>query len=504
MGVSRREFIKGSALLCFSLGSVPLFGEEIESSIERDSVQEVFPQGVCAGEPTQGGVVLWTRVNPKVLKKYREVKFTLYEGKGREMLTTILYPSSRKDFTVRISLKGLKPGRWYLYTFSCGGQEVRGRFRTLPEKAERLRIAFVCCQNYENGYYPAYRHIAEEDLDFVLFLGDRIYERIYGDSIRVYQPLLPSGSNVVLSLEDYRYLYRLYLSDADYKLARAMHPFVYLWDDHEFANDYAYDYERKIYRLPGHPYDGDEKLTEKLREAAVRAWLEYTPVRVMYGEQGLTVYRRFLVGNFAEILCTDERSFRDLQPYYGREPRTMLGEKQKTWFKKSFKRKREWFVWASEVMFSPVLLGGKPLRLDSWNGYEREREELLEFFYENLNGNLLVLSGDRHAAMVSVLEKKGRRLGAEFMTPAISSMNLLEKYRRKGRGIHPEIQEKLEKRENPHVLWINHQIWGYSVLELKRDTARVKYYFVDKNFKYAPKREVKEFTYSKEKGFISS
>ncbi len=502
MTLSRREFLKSSALLCFSLKGLPLFGEEVAESNEIPAVQEVFPQGVCAGDPTQSSVILWTRINPEVKK--REVKLLLQEEDGSEVLRTTLYPSSRRDYTLRVFLEGLRPGRAYLYTFSCGGVEARGRFRTLPRETERLRLSFVCCQNYENGYYPAYRHIAEEDLDLVLFLGDRIYERIYGDSIRPLQPALPSGSNVVLSLEDYRYLYRLYLSDENYRLARAMHPFVYLWDDHEFANDYAYDYERKIYRLPGHLYDGDEKLTRKLREAAVRAWLEYTPADVRYTKRGPKMYRSFAMGSLAEIVCTDERSYRDLQPYYGRKPRTMLGEEQKAWFKERFKEKREWFVWASEVLFSPLYLGGKPLRLDSWNGYEEERRELLGFFSEHLDGNLLVLSGDRHAAMVCELREGERLLGAEFMTPALSSMNLLEKYRRKKRGLPAQIQEKLEMKENLNVRWVNHQMWGYALLEINPREARAEYYFVDKNFPGSPKRKVKEFLYQKGKELISS
>ena len=41
---------------------------------------------------------------------------------------------------------------------------------------ERLRFGFASCQHFEDGFYTAYQHMAAEDLDLVLFLGDYIYE----------------------------------------------------------------------------------------------------------------------------------------------------------------------------------------------------------------------------------------------------------------------------------------------------------------------------------------
>src|SRR4029079_17418755 len=82
--------------------------------------------------------------------------------------------------SVHAEVDGLRPGRHYWYRFTAGGEvSAMGRTRTAPAATaalDRLRFAFVSCQNYETGYFTAYRRLAEEDLDLVLHLGDYIYE----------------------------------------------------------------------------------------------------------------------------------------------------------------------------------------------------------------------------------------------------------------------------------------------------------------------------------------
>src|SRR3712207_7696487 len=45
-------------------------------------------------------------------------------------------------------------------------------------------FAFASCQQYEHGYFTAYRRMAEEDLDLVVHLGDYIYEYGPGEDVR--------------------------------------------------------------------------------------------------------------------------------------------------------------------------------------------------------------------------------------------------------------------------------------------------------------------------------
>ena len=79
-------------------------------------------------------------------------------------------------------VRGLQPDRPYWYRFTSGEASSRiGRAATLPSAdatPERVRFAFASCANYEHGYFSAYRHLADENPEFVLFLGDYIYETI--------------------------------------------------------------------------------------------------------------------------------------------------------------------------------------------------------------------------------------------------------------------------------------------------------------------------------------
>jgi len=487
--MNRRHFL--GVLGCFALKGFP-FAEEVLLSLERG--EELFPQGVSSGEVGRDSVLLWTRL---AVKAKAPLKLRVVSERGEEVFKREVTP--REGGAVKVKVRGLRPSTRYAYAFSYRGEEVSGTFKTLPTKAERLRFALVTCQNYENGYFGAYGGIAEEELDFVLHLGDAIYERVYGDSIRPYQPRLPSGSPVALSLEDYRFLHRLYLSDSHYKKARALQSFFYIWDDHEFANDCAYDYEKKLYRLPKHPYDGDPVKTAYLRRAFLKAWEEHTPREVKLNLRAEPVkmaraYRSFELFPLARLILTDERSYRDLQPFYGREPKTMLGEEQKVWFKKEvLKGGTEWILWANEVLFSPIRSKGYK-EMDGWNGYEREREELLRLFEKRKK--VLVLSGDRHSAMLWE-----HPWGAEVMAPPLSSMNALDKYRRKRKRLHPQRLEEKELRENPSLKWVSHQAWGYAVVELERSGFAVSYEFCDKNFPRSPVREVFKAFYEEGKGF---
>jgi hypothetical protein len=96
------------------------------------------------------------------------------------------------------------------------------------------------------------RAAAEDQLAFVLHLGDFVYEvvqypedvpsghrydRRLRDAVRYPQgEKIPVGAfRVPASLADYRALYCAYLQDPDLQDARARFPFVPMWDNHEFS-----------------------------------------------------------------------------------------------------------------------------------------------------------------------------------------------------------------------------------------------------------------------------
>ncbi|MFN7064866.1 MAG: alkaline phosphatase D family protein [Aquificaceae bacterium] len=516
--LSRRDLLEG--------GLAGLFLLILNRASLATDTDDVFPQGVASGDPTQKGIILWTRINPALhtrlsrdltLEVAEDMEFKRVLIKGRIEASRI---RDEKDFTVRVNLEGrLAPGRVYYYRFMYAHvPSMVGRFKTLPEKAEDISLAFVTCQSYPDGYYTAYRHIAEEDILLVVHLGDFIYERIYGRPRVPGRDLsLPSGQEVVQSLEDYQYLYRTYLSDPDIKLARAMHSFVNAWDDHEFINDYYYDYSLEMWR-GSYPFEGREQMLN-LRLAAIRAWLEYVPSRARTDLSNtdtlkwIRVYRDFDLGGLAHLLITDERSYRDRQPCdkrYGafgcsEQYRTsMLGNEQLRWFLSKLEEGNyPWKVWANEVQFSQGKTDGKFGSLDAWDGYAGERQRILNFLRDRGQRNLLILTGDRHASLVAELpdsyEKLKEVLGAEFMTPAISSVNSSET----GRWIRDwpqyssiEERERAEVSQNPWIKHLNMKNWGYSVLRITKERAQCTIYTVNKYRKDSEREVDVEFVYA--------
>src|SRR5262249_43177689 len=123
---------------------------------------------------------------------------------------------SERDFTARTRVKGLKPGREYFYRFHTKdkGSPI-GTFRTAPPAGSQQPVpsAFLSCQSFEAGFYNAHAAIAKEPaLDFVLPLGDYIYESHYYDGPRKDTSGFNGDGNVEY-LAEYQQKYRLYKSD---------------------------------------------------------------------------------------------------------------------------------------------------------------------------------------------------------------------------------------------------------------------------------------------------
>ena len=168
--------------------------------------------------------------------------------------------SSAADWTARVLVGGLKPARtyWYRFTDSDGNGSRVGRTITapLPNDPRPVNFAFVSCQDVNEGKLNAYRRMIYEDerapaadqLDFVLHLGDFIYEVVeYPDEVKtrydrtIYEVArIPDGRKVgnfhiPLTVDGYRAVYKGYLADPDLQDARARWPFVAIWDNHEFS-----------------------------------------------------------------------------------------------------------------------------------------------------------------------------------------------------------------------------------------------------------------------------
>jgi alkaline phosphatase D len=94
--------------------------------------------------------------------------------------TTEISISRRRVLLGNVLVSQLPPDTRLCYRFRAMGQVSRtGMARTFPRRIdspEQARFAVVSCQNYNQGFFTAYRDIVEQDLDFLIHTGDYIYE----------------------------------------------------------------------------------------------------------------------------------------------------------------------------------------------------------------------------------------------------------------------------------------------------------------------------------------
>ena len=293
--------------------------------------------------------MLWTRAEPDI--STGEAKLLVQvsaQSNFKTILVDALLESVRdSDYTVRAYITGLVPDTTYFYRFIGAENSVSrvGRTRTspAPQQAKNVNLAFVSCQSYEQAYYGAWARMLaddesatdEEQIQFVLHLGDFIYERSWtkrydGSPQSRYVPEFPNGVTTdktrhAVSLADYRHLYKTYLSDPHLQEARARWPFISIWDDHEFSNDNFQSYSN---------YGETPILDAQRKLDANQAWFEYVPAALgdlgtqtahsfrsgeLTGDEladnkaaleSLCIYRKLQWGKHLDIVLTDTRSYR--------------------------------------------------------------------------------------------------------------------------------------------------------------------------------------------------
>ncbi|MEZ5277066.1 MAG: alkaline phosphatase D family protein [Opitutaceae bacterium] len=406
--LSRRRFILAGA----SIAAAPLLRSRVFDPIGEPE-GGLFSLGVASGDPLSDGFVLWTRLAPRpnepgggMSPEPVEVSWEVAEDESMNRIVRkgIAVAEAAWAHSVHVEIAGLPSDRWFWYRFRAGPEvSPTGRTRTLPREGalpERLNFAFASCQKYEMGYYTAYEHMAREDLDLVVFLGDYIYED--EDSSK---GVRPHGLEAIRTLDDYRLRYAVYKSDRALQKAHAMAPWIVTWDDHEVENDYAGD-------VPKRPEDYSESAFLQRRADAYRAYYEHMPLRSTARPSGpdLTLYRRFDYGRLARFHVLDTRQYRSNQPSGPRrqpfspaleDPTvTMLGTEQRLWLADGLSHSPAiWNILAQQVLMAPVDLepgSETSFDVDKWSGYGNERRWLLSYLREANVSNPVVLTGDLH------------------------------------------------------------------------------------------------------------
>src|SRR5262245_43894447 len=292
--LSRRHFIQTAA----AMGAALAWGRPARASRTKwQERRDLYPEGVASGDPDSSSVILWTR-RP-------------YASGGRQLLTVEVAEdeafkrvvahapapvSPAADWTSRVLVGGLKPAHvyWYRFTDAQGNGSRVGRTITAPKADDPrpVKFAFVSCQDINESKLNGYRRMIFEDerarpedqLDFVLHLGDFIYEVVqypedgkprFGRNLyevcRIPDALTVGKFHIPSTLDGYRAVWKGFLADPDLQDARARWPFVCIWDNHEFS----WLGWQSILKNPKFEQPG-----QTIKVAANQAWFEYIPARV--------------------------------------------------------------------------------------------------------------------------------------------------------------------------------------------------------------------------------
>lgn len=377
MKVTRREFLRllGNAgvvmpaLLGQSACTLPV--------VDTPDPGTGLSLGYTAGDVTANGAMIWLRAAPDSVVSIQ------YGGDEslRQFATTQSFKIREgADWTALIPLDGLEPKSTYYYRAVVEGRRAGpiARFVTAPASDDPAIVSFCFSGDSRESYKPftIMDAVRAQRPDFFLHLGDTIYADRGGSARR---------------LDEFWAKYRANRDDAATQRCFLETSWYVVWDDHEVEDNFA----------PDHP----------LAPIGRRAFLDYWPIRQNPREPE-RIYRSFRWGQACELFLLDARQYRD------REHGTMLGAAQKRWLFDGLLSSSALFKFVATPV--PLYGGGS----DRWDGYPRERAELLQLIAANNIRGVVFLTADLHyAAITKIPNPKG--LKEITAGPLAAAMNVI-------------------------------------------------------------------------------
>ena len=541
---TRRSVLKGAALgTALAVAPVRLFDA---AAAEGPARRGVFGYGVASGDPLATAVVLWTRATPPT----PDGAPVATPGSGRGAPLTVRWElaadeefahvvktgtvrtSPRSDHTVKGDVRGLAPYTRYWYRFRAAGETSPvGRTQTAPDVADdvhALRLALVSCSNYTGGFFTAYRAIGRrDDLDFVLHLGDYIYEypnsgegadgRYGPDALIGVRDARPAGETV--DLAGYRLRHALHKADPDAQLAHRQHPWITIFDDHEIANN--------TWDTNAQNHTGDEGSFAERRRQAFQAYLEWMPLRLPEQDvphRGTRFFRQFTFGRLADLSVLDTRQNRsrqvehpdtvgeavrgggfipalpELEPALQDPDRHLPEPEQLAWLRDNLAQRRAWHLVGNQTIFAPIrfpglLFGGDRnfVNSDQWDGYQSDQGRLVRYLarQEPSSGDAVFLTGDIHSSWAVEVPRRrvsyaedGKTVAVEFVCPSVTSDGFYESAT--GGNPAPDNADNgvflanaaasLVKFENPWVKYLDGIGHGYALIDVTPARVQADFY----------------------------
>jgi alkaline phosphatase D len=516
-----------------------------------------FTHGVASGDPYSDSAILWTRVAPTTdndasnvtvsgtvplynhnTEEYVEassnpvcVEYVVSESEDLSDPVTDgkAYTSSDIDYTIKVEAKDLEPFTAYYYQFNVCDSDVKsplGRTKTAPtadDDVTSLGLAVFSCSNFPTGFFNAYGNSArKDDVDFVIHLGDYIYEYATTTAARPVQP-----EREIFTLYDYRRRLATYRTDLDLLLSHQKFAWIPVWDDHEVSNNGYRDGSSGLNNTEeSFVKDGGVSVDQR-KMNAVRAYFEWMPIRQVDMDNNLRIWRSFSLGKLVDLIMLDTRNYDrsittlDWNNVCGALPtsspvgflplilklfaqdyvteisndagRTLMGSHQENWFyrqlKSSGERGATWRLIGSQIVFSRINVttwfGSEenPYNSDAWDGYMANKNRTLKTLADNNIGNNIMMAGDSHANWVSDLvwldvedydpATGSGALGAEFAGTAVTSNS---PFGAKSTIAQANNQSSLLIRDNEELQWQEGYYRGYYEMQISPEAVRASYF----------------------------
>ncbi|OKH43816.1 hypothetical protein NIES2101_29550 [Calothrix sp. HK-06] len=402
----------------------------LNSIIPSDIMYKSLPNGVAAGDTSQTSTVLWARASvPGVVTFKYSTNSSFQDAK---VVTT---STNDVSVPVKVQLRDLLPGTDYYYSaLDESGATNNGKFRTAAPVGTRAGLSFGATGDWRGDLspYASISNVDENKLDFFVQLGDSILADSPSPAVNIDQA---KSLQEFRSKHDEVYSSRLGLNT--WSDLRSSTSILATIDDHEVTNDFAGGAlsvsDPRFQTLNG-------LINEtQLYKNGLQAFLEYNPISNQVYNQtdnSLTegkpkLYRYNTFGSDAATFVLDARSFRDeelpavtnpfdqkqvreflarsfdIDPATGNpteKKRTLLGQPQLENLKNDlFQAEQNGITWKFIMIPEPIqnleVVGGR----DRYEGYARERTELLKFINDNKIDNVVFIAADLHGMVVNNL-----------------------------------------------------------------------------------------------------
>ncbi len=364
---------KTGLLILSSLLLVQLYGQ-----------RRHLENGPLLGYSTLHEVMIWVQTTGAA--KVQVVYFPA--GTQEKHYSNTVQTRKQDAFTAHLLLDEIKPATTYHYDVLVDGKKQNPGFETsftsksiVPYHTDPPEFSFAASSgcyinepefdrpgNEYGGNYRIFETIYKQHPDFIIWGGDNVYLR---------QKEWESWTGVV-----HRYTHDRKTPEMQ-KLFANVHNYAII-DDHDFG-----------------PNDSDGSFAFK--DMTTRAFRTFwaNPPRVA----NLKSSTSFFSWYDADFFMLDNRYYRSPN-YLISDDKTQLGKEQLEWLKNA--------LVFSKAKFKFVLMGGQFLNAypsyEAYTnyGFNKEREEIINFIYEQQIKNVIFITGDRHYTDLSILKKRGK------------------------------------------------------------------------------------------------